>query len=293
MLQIIQPVIKDMDTLLIRRFLPNAPIRNIGPWVFFDHAGPKKFAAGEGLDIRPHPHIHLATVTYLFSGQILHRDSLGVQQVIYPGDLNLMVAGHGIVHSERTPYALRKEEHTLETLQLWHALPKEQEERAPAFYHYSSKETPTGYEEGVTIKLLIGRAFGLHAPTKTFCQTLYAHIDFLEGAQWILPAQSAQEIALYIHSGSLTIENKKKKQQVHYKTGTLCILESMYVHHLTALEKTKVIFIGGESLGRRYIWWNFIARSEKRIQKAQEDWEKGAFPKIPSDSSDYISLPKK
>jgi len=174
----LKPGVKDLGGFSVRRTLPSRQQRKVGPWIFFDHAGPAHFAAGEGIDVRPHPHINLATVTYMFEGQFLHRDSIGSVQLIKPGDINLMVAGKGIVHSERTPPEIRKTAHSLHALQLWLALPEADEEIDPAFYHYPASELPTTEIDGVNIRVMMGSAYGLTSPVKTFAETLYveAHL---------------------------------------------------------------------------------------------------------------------
>ncbi|PLX98497.1 MAG: hypothetical protein C0623_12545 [Desulfuromonas sp.] len=280
---IIEPHEKDLGGFTVRRCLPAPERKMIGPFIFFDHAGPATFASGEGIDVRPHPHINLATITYLFSGEILHRDNLGMVQSIRPGEINLMIAGKGIVHSERTPPQIRSGGHTLHALQLWIALPEKDEETDPSFHHYESDELPTLEEDGVSLRLMIGAAYGLKSPVRTFSPTLYIEATMAENARLQLP-NDTNERGLYIISGQV-------------RTGKhLLQPEQMYVFdqsaeiELEAVETTRLVIIGGEPLGVRKIYWNFVSSRPERIEQAKQDWQDNKFPGVPGET-EFIPLP--
>lgn len=256
----------------------------MGPWIFFDHAGPAQFGPGEGVDVRPHPHINLATVTYFFEGQFMHRDSLGNVQAIKPGDINLMVAGRGIVHSERTPEALRKNGSTMHALQLWLALPEKDEEIAPAFYHYDSADLPQLDVGGVQVRVMMGRAFGLTSPVKTFAETLYFEADLKDGQLLILP--DAEERAVYVARGEVEIDG------VVVPEFTMAVLNQREGLGLHARANSRIVLIGGENVGQRHIWWNFVSSRKERIEQAKRDWKDGKFPVVPDDMNEFIPLPE-
>lgn len=280
---VLKPGVKDLGGFSVRRALPSRQRRKVGPWIFFDHAGPAHFEAGDGIDVRPHPHINLATVTYMLEGQFLHRDSIGSVQVIKPGDINLMVAGSGIVHSERTPPDIRSGKHSLHALQLWLALPEEDEETEPAFYHYPAADLPTTEIDGVSLRVLMGAAYGLKSPVKTFAETLYVEADIKAGQSLTLP--QAEERAIYMAQGSATLNGTTLEE------FTMAILDDSDPLTLHATRDTRVAVIGGEKLSERHIDWNFVSSSKERIQKARADWKEGRFAKVPGDEEEFIPLP--
>ncbi len=280
---VLKPGVKDLGGFSVRRTLPSRLQRKVGPWIFFDHAGPAHFAAGEGIDVRPHPHINLATVTYMFEGQFLHRDSIGSVQVIKPGDINLMVAGKGIVHSERTPPELRKREHSLHALQLWLALPEADEEIDPAFYHYAAEELPTTEVNGVALRVMMGSAYGLTSPVKTFAETLYVEANLKAGQSLTLPM--AEERAVYMAKGVVTSSGTEIEE------FTMAILDQRQGFTVEAKTDARLALIGGEKLSERFIDWNFVSSSKERIQQAREDWKEGRFHKVPEDDEEFIPLP--
>lgn len=276
---------KDLGGFSVRRLLPYAKQRMVGPWIFFDHIGPVNFPAGEGINVRPHPHINLATVTYLFDGEILHRDSLGNTQAIRPGDINLMVAGSGIAHSERETDEVHNQPHSLHGLQLWHALPKDAEETEPSFTHYSAQGIPSVSVNGVAVRVMMGEAYGATSPVTTFGETLYAEARLQEGDTLTLP--DAEELALYIVHGSLSLGGSPA-----LKAQQMAILESGKSYSATAHEETLLVMIGGAPLGERYIEWNFVSSRKARIEQAKQDWKQGKFPKVPGDEKEFIPLPE-
>lgn len=275
--------VKDLGGFSVRRTLPSRHQRKVGPWIFFDHAGPAQFDPGEGVDVRPHPHINLATVTYMFEGEFLHRDSICSVQVIKPGDINLMVAGKGIVHSERTPPELREAGHTLHALQLWLALPEADEEVDPAFYHYPAAELPTTEVDGVKLRVMMGSAYGLTSPVKTFAETLYVEAHLKKGQSLTLAA--AEERAIYLAKGSVTLNGTDLEE---FSMAVLTTDDQLAV---TATTDTRLALIGGERLSERFIDWNFASSSKERIQKARQDWKEGRFDTVPEDEEEFIPLP--
>ncbi len=280
---ILKPREKDIGEFSVRRALPFIQQRSIGPWVFFDHFGPVSFKPGEGINVRPHPHINLATVTYLFEGEIYHRDSLGNSLPIHPGAINLMVAGKGITHSERTREELRASGYDLHGLQLWHALPEEYEEVDPAFYHTPAEDIPETEIGGVTIRVMMGTAYGLTSPVKTFSETLYIEADMPDGASLDLPV--TEELGIYVVKGEGVIG------------GTSAPINAMTVmkpgaHTITAQGNTRLAMIGGRPLGRRYLDWNFVSSRKERLEQAKADWKAGRFDKVPGDEEEYIPLPE-
>ena len=282
--RIVSPRLQDLGGFNVRRLLPNADRRMVGPWIFFDHFGPIDFVPGPGIDVRPHPHINLATVTYLFAGEIVHRDSLGSLQPIRPGDINLMVAGKGIVHSERESAEARASKRRLHGLQLWLALPLAEEENDPDFIHYSGDDLPTTAVDEVAIRVMIGSGFGLTSPVKTFGQTLYAEADVPAGRAIVLP-QDVDELAVYVVSGAL----RSSGDQLPEYTMALCRPD----HKITLAAKTdaRIAIIGGANPGMRHIWWNFVSSRRERIEQAKRDWGQGRFAKIPGDEDEFIPLP--
>lgn len=281
---IIEPRDKDLGGFSVRRSLPTTQRRMVGPWIFFDHMGPAEFPAGQGINVRPHPHVNIATVTYLFEGEILHRDSLGSVQAIRPGDINLMVAGSGIVHSERERPEVTAISHRLHGLQLWLSLPEAHEEMDAAFHHYPAADIPTATVEGVPVRVMMGTAFGITSPVRTFADTLYVEATLQPGQTIALP--DAEERAVYVAQGSLQVR------------GTIIPEHAMAIFTdaagvvLEATEESRIAIIGGEHLGERFIEWNFASSRKERIEQAKRDWKQGRFPKVPGDDIEFIPLPE-
>lgn len=281
---VIMPRDKDLGGFSVRRALPNARRRMVGPWIFFDHMGPADFPAGKGINVRPHPHVNLATVTYLFEGEILHRDSLGSLQLITPGDINLMVAGRGIVHSERERPEVTAEPHRLHGLQLWLALPEPDEETEPAFYHYPSAEIPAVTVAGVPVRVMMGSAYGRTSPVRTFADTLYVEAHLQAGQTLVLP--DAEERAVYVASGKL------KARDTEMPEHSLAILGDLPGVVLEAASESRIAIIGGERMTPRFIEWNFVSSRKARIEQAKADWAAQRFPKVPGDAEEFIPLPE-
>lgn len=273
---------KDLGGFSVRRCLPDANRKMVGPWIFFDHFGPVDFAAGEGIDVRPHPHIGLATVTYLFAGEIVHRDSLGYVQTIRPGEINLMIAGKGIVHSERTGLELRAKGHKLHGLQTWLALPDDYQETESAFYHYGDDEIPVSHKDGVSFRVLMGEAFGLKSPVLTYSETLYAEVRLAADATLQLPCYS--EIAVYVVSGELSCAEQ------NVRLGELIVLDDFESSSLHATTDVRIAIFGGDPVGHRHIWWNFVSNSTQRIEHAAQQWRRREFKPVPGDD-EFIPLP--
>lgn len=275
---------QDLGGFSVRRLLPHQTQRAVGPWVFFDHMGPAQFAPGEGINVRPHPHINLATVTYLFAGEILHRDSLGSLQAIRPGDLNLMIAGRGIVHSERETEAAKQQTRDLHGLQLWLALPEASEEVEPEFIHYPSASLPALTLQGVPARVLIGTAYGVNSPVKTLSPTLYVEADLKAGQGLALP-EGVPELGIYVASGQLQLGEQS------LDTYTLTTLDSPYEGEVVAQSDSRIAMIGGAPLGKRYMWWNFVSSRKERIEEAKLEWQNQGFPLVPGDEQEFIPLP--
>jgi redox-sensitive bicupin YhaK (pirin superfamily) len=276
---------KDLGGFFVRRVLPFASHRMVGPWIFFDHMGPAEFAPGLGVNVRPHPHINLATVTYLFDGQILHRDSLGSNSVISPGDVNLMVAGKGIVHSERESPVEMAKTRNLEGLQLWLALPEADEETDPAFFHYDSDQIPAFNDNGIAVRVMMGSAYGLKSPVKTYADTLYAEAKMKYGARLQVP-MAVEERAIYVCSGELGVEG------LRLPAYAMAVLKPKAHVQLQCLSNdVHFVIVGGETLTERHIYWNFVSSRPERIEQAKADWKAGRFPKVPGDDVEFIPLP--
>lgn len=281
---LVKPRDKDLGEFTVRRTLPTRQLKMVGPWVFFDHMGPAEFAPGSGINVRPHPHINLATVTYLFEGEILHRDSLGSLQAIRPGDVNLMVAGKGIVHSERERPEVTASHHRLHGLQLWLALPTADEEIAPSFHHYPSAEIPMVEVDGVPVRVIMGHAYGARSPVKTHSETIYIEARLKAGQSLMLP--DADERALYVIEGSLNAGGTLLSQY------TMAVFTAETGIKVTAEEDCLLSLIGGKPLGKRYMEWNFISSRKARVEQAKVDWENGNFPLVCGDEDEFIPLPK-
>ncbi len=268
----------------VRRLLPHAQCRMVGPWIFLDHIGPVQFDAGQGIDVRPHPHINLATVTYLFDGELLHRDSLGNVTSIRPNEINLMVAGRGIVHSERTAPELRAQGHSLHGLQLWLALPDTHEEMPPAFYHFEADQLPKTEVQGVPVRVMMGNAYGVSSPVPTYSPTVYLEAQLQAGQSLTLPAEIAEQ-AVYVAKGQLRLHNTEL--HAHH----LAVFHTAQNVTVTATENTQLAIIGGDPVGKRFIWWNFVSSRAERIEQAKADWQTGQFPAVP-DEVEWIPLPE-
>lgn len=284
-MQLITPKPRDLgEGFLVRRALPSLERRAVGPFIFLDEMGPAAFAPGQGLDVRPHPHIGLATVTYLFEGAILHRDSLGSEQVIRPGDVNLMVAGRGIVHSERSPPP--RADARLHGMQFWLALPKALEETDPAFLHYPAAVLPRWREGAAAVELLIGEAFGRSSPVRADHPTLYLSLAFEAAGGLTLPAPP-EECAVYVAQGALTVAG------VEVGAGRLAVLERGVAPQLEAAGPARAILFGGAALdGPRHLWWNFVSSRAERIEQAKADWRAQRFAAVPGET-EFIPLPER
>jgi redox-sensitive bicupin YhaK (pirin superfamily) len=273
-----------IDGIPVGRVLPSATRELVGPFMFFDHLGPGELAPGAAIDVRPHPHINLATVTYLFEGELVHRDSLGSDQTIRPGAVNWMTAGRGIVHSERTPQALRRGGSRIHGLQLWVALPKDLEETEPSFRHYAAESLPSISRGGVNVRVLAGAAYGVTSPVETFSPLFYVEAFMPKGTRLTLP--QAQERAAYVVEGAVACDTQRAE------AGRMLVFRPGSAPVLHAESTVRVALIGGAPMdGPRQIWWNFASSSKERIEVAKRDWREGRFPKVPGDETELIPLP--
>lgn len=280
---VLKPKVKDLGEFTVRRVLPALEKQMVGPFIFFDHMGPAEFPPGEGIAVRPHPHIGLATITYLFEGEIMHRDSLGYVQPIRCGAVNLMTAGSGIVHSERAGEDLG-ETSRLHGIQSWMALPEEKEELAPAFDHYPADTLPEFAEGDALMRLIMGEAFGHVSPVKCYSPTVYLECLLPAGGSVTVP-NGFEELAAYVVTGTVRIDGKA------YAEGTMAISRPGRDVGLTAEADSRIMFIGGLHLGRRHIWWNYVSSSKARIEQAKLDWKNGAFAEVPGET-EFIPLPE-
>jgi redox-sensitive bicupin YhaK (pirin superfamily) len=282
---ILSPPLRDLgDGFQVKRALPAAQRRTVGPFVFFDQMGPAQFKPGVGLDVRPHPHIGLATVTYLFDGEIMHRDSLGTVQAIRPGEVNWMIAGSGIVHSERTDALRRGGASTLAGIQCWVALPREREEMAASFSHHAADELPAIEDENVSMHLIAGSFQGVKAPVSTLSEMFYADARLGANARLSIAAEH-EERAIYVVDGQVNVGGQD------LQTGKMAILTAGHVVTVLATSAAHIMLLGGAALdGPRHLWWNFVSSSPERIQQAKEDWRAGRFDRVPGDD-EYIPLP--
>lgn len=279
------PNAKDIGGFQVRRALPTAKRRLVGPFIFFDRMGPAILRAGQAMDVRPHPHIGLSTVTYLFDGNIRHRDSLGTEMVIQPGDVNLMTAGRGIVHSERTPEELRGAPMSVSGLQTWLALPDGKEEVAPVFENTAALLLPEIDAEGVSGRVVIGDFQGLRSPVRADTETLYADLTLAPGASVKIPAD-AEERAIYTLDGDVSISGDRfpAERLLVFRPGDEIVVSSERGAHF--------MLFGGASLGSpRHIWWNFVSSSKERIEQAKQEWKTGRFDIVPGDEEEFIPLP--
>jgi redox-sensitive bicupin YhaK (pirin superfamily) len=279
---IIEPRSTDLGEFTVRRALPSRERRMVGPFVFFDHMGPAEFPPGKGIAVRPHPHIGIATITYLFEGEIMHRDSLGVVQPIQAGAVNLMVAGRGIVHSERAGADLAVLSH-LHGIQSWIALPVADQECEAAFTHYSAKELPEVDIGGARVRIIMGAAYSERSPVQTFSDTLYLDCVLDAGAELALPVDM-EELAFYVAVGSVVAGEET------INTGVMAVACPGHGLALRALVSSRVMVIGGANIGSRFIEWNFVSDSRERIERAKQDWRDGRFPHVPGDD-EFIPLP--
>lgn len=287
---IVVPRTHDIGNFEVRRALPTAKRRMVGPFIFWDQMGPGFIPAGQGLDVRPHPHIGLATVTYLFDGEILHRDSLGSVQPIRPGEVNWMTAGSGIAHSERTEASQRSQGKSLSGIQSWVALPERYEEIAPDFAHYAADSMPVIEDHGVWARLIAGELWGACSPVRALSETIYAEILLTPGSSIPIPA-AHPERALYLSSGAIEIAGDRHAVGDD-NTGILLVLRDGDEITIRAETAARVLLFGGEPMeGPRYIWWNFVSSSKERIEDAKADWKAGRFQKVPGES-EFIPLPE-
>ncbi|MGH8172614.1 MAG: pirin family protein [Rhodanobacteraceae bacterium] len=282
---VIEPRLHDLgDGFIVRRLLPFRLRRQVGPFVFFDHFGPVDLAAGRGMDVRPHPHIGLATLTYLYEGAIGHRDSLGVDQVIRPGDVNWMTAGRGIVHSERTPAPERASGHRLHGVQTWLALPLESEDAEPEFHHHAAATLPETERDGVRLRVIAGTAFGMESPVRVFAPTLYVDATFEAGSVLELPTEH-EERAVYVLDGELLVDGQL------LAPGHMHVLAGGRDVEVRAQSDARALICGGAALdGERLLWWNFVASSPDRIERAKAAWGEQRFGTVPGET-EFIPLP--
>ncbi|MEQ1801512.1 MAG: pirin family protein [Gammaproteobacteria bacterium] len=282
---LIRPRERDLGGFSVHRVLPGGPRQMVGPFIFFDAMGPATFAPDTGVDVRPHPHIGLATVTWLFEGELLHRDSLGFTQVIRPGEVNWMTAGSGIVHSERTPPENRRRPSRLHGIQSWVALPKHAEETAPEFHHHAAGDLPALDADGVRLRVIAGTLLGLTSPVRTFSAMGYGALELATGARCQLPAEH-EERAVYLVDGELAIDGES------VPAGACAILLPGRTVELLATAPSRCMVLGGEPAdGPRHIWWNFVSSSAARLEQARRDWKLGRFTPVPGES-EFIPLPE-
>jgi redox-sensitive bicupin YhaK (pirin superfamily) len=302
---VISPRPRDLGGFEVRRVLPSPARRSVGPFVFWDQMGPAALGVGRGIDVRPHPHIGLATITYLFEGEIMHRDSLGSEQVIRPGEVNWMTAGRGIVHSERTPPALRTTGSALSGIQAWVALPRAQEETEPSFVHHPAADLPlvegtaspaadpsaplpagrhTHAGDGVRVRVLVGSIYGRESPVRAPSPMFYADAALRPGASLRLPAEH-EERAIHVAAGRLRVADET------FSSGQLLAFRPGDEIVVTAEDDARILLLGGAPLdGPRHVWWNFVSSSQERIEQAKADWKGGRFPPVPYET-EFIPLP--
>jgi redox-sensitive bicupin YhaK (pirin superfamily) len=289
---VIVPRARDIGGFEVRRALPAPGRRMVGPFIFFDQMGPAEFLTGQGIDVRPHPHVGLATVTYLFRGEVLHRDSLGTKQVIHPGAVNWMVAGRGITHSERTAPEVRERPHELFGIQTWVALPEAHEDEAPSFSHHARHDLPELADGGATMRLILGHAYGERAPAIVFSDTFYVDLALSPGASAPLP-DDHEDRGLYVVEGEVVVAGDR------FEAGRMLVFRPGDRITLVGGEHgCRLIALGGATLGPRFIWWNFVASSSERIEAAKDawrkaNWGKGRFDLPPDDHDEFIPAPEK
>ncbi|MBB5519173.1 pirin family protein [Amphiplicatus metriothermophilus] len=293
---VIRPRTRDLGGFTVGRVLPFAKRRMVGPFIFFDEMGPADFPAGAGIDVRPHPHIGLATVTYLFEGEIRHRDSLGFDQIIRPGDVNWMTAGRGIVHSERTDAGLRAKGRRLHGIQSWVALPEAHEEAEPAFHHHPKASLPVVEGKNIRLRLIAGRAYGETSPVKTFSEMFYLAGQAESGAALALPEDHAER-ALHLVSGALDVNGTR------IEAGRMLVFRDGAAPDIRVADgggPARFMLLGGAPLGLRHIWWNLVSSSQDRIEQAKRDWARSAEAgfrnapfALPPDEREFIPLPER
>lgn len=283
----LQGRVRDVSGSKVRRALPSVQRRAIGPFLFLDHFGPEELPAGTGVDIPPHPHIGLATVTYLFEGQILHRDSLGSERLIVPGDVNWMVAGRGIAHSERTPVELRANGSRSHGLQLWVGLPRDREDRDPSFAHHAKSTLPVLVRDGVELRVVAGTAFGQTSPVEIDSPLFYVSAQMPRGTSLRIPAEDPER-AVYVVSGAVECEGAV------FETASLLVLREGKEPTLNATSDALLMLFGGAPLdGKRIMWWNFVSSDPQKIERAKRDWKEGRFEKVAGDEIDFVPLPER
>ncbi|MBL0925267.1 MAG: pirin family protein [Sphingomonadaceae bacterium] len=283
---VITPTTHDLGAFEVRRTLPSRPRTMVGPFIFVDQFGPAHFDVGKGMDVRPHPHINLATVTYLFEGAIDHRDSLGTHATIRPGALNLMTAGRGIVHSERTPQLERASGSPISGMQTWLALPDGKEEIDPAFEHVGKDDLPLIENNGVSARVIMGSLWGATAPTTQHAATIYSDILMNAGASIPIDAEADERAAL-VALGNASLDGEP------LETHSLYVLKPRQAMMLRAESDCRVMLLGGEAFNTpRHVWWNFVSSSRERINQAKADWKSGTFPLVPGDDEEFIPIPK-
>ena len=282
---VLTPRAKNIGAFEVKRALPARRKQMIGPFIFFDQMGPTVFSGDTAMDVRPHPHIGISTITWLFEGEIQHRDSLGFDITIRPGEVNWMTAGSGIVHSERSPQSQRNVNAPLGGIQSWVALPLDCEEMAPAFNHYSADQIPHYSDDDLQISLIAGKAFGQSSPVVTQSATLYAELNLSSGKSFVIP-DLAEERGLYIYKGELQIAG------LNYSEGSMLVLSPEIDVEILAIRTTKVMLLGGDKMeGPRHLYWNFVSSSKARIDQAKDDWRNGRFAGVAGDD-EYIPLPE-
>ena len=285
--QVIVPRTVDLGDFAVRRALPSARTRMVGPFLFFDHFGPAEFRAGNGLDVRPHPHIGLATVTYLFDGEIMHRDSLGTAVAIRPGEVNWMTAGRGIVHSERTRPERRVDHEPIHGLQMWVALPAAREEMDAAFAHHDTAEFPVVKDNGKNVRVVVGSLYGAASPVPVVHETIFGDVRLQAGSTLPLDPDH-EERAIYVIDGTVDISGDK------FEPGRLLVFKPGDPVAIAAKTDAHFVILGGAPMdGPRHIWWNFVSSRKERIEQAKAEWKAGHFGKVPGDEIEFIPLPDK
>ncbi|MEM7610988.1 MAG: pirin family protein [Pseudomonadota bacterium] len=282
---VLTPRARDLGDFNVRRVLPDGRHPMVGPFVFFDHMGPAEFPPGHGIDVRPHPHINLATVTYLFEGELFHHDSLDARQNIEPGAVNWMTAGRGIVHSERSSPESRASHMRIHGIQSWIALPKDDEECEPAFWHHPANTLPQWSHDGIQMRLIAGRAFGYESPVYVFSPMFYVDCNAIASGHVTLPSDYTERAA-YIASGQVTVDGQS------FDEGQMLVFTAGANATLAIAEGSRIMLLGGEPLSEpRHLWWNFVSSRLERIEQAKQDWREGRFDSVPGDD-EFIPLPE-
>lgn len=283
---IIDAKLRDLGGFHVRRVLPSMAKRNVGPFIFVDHMGPAEFPPGDGINVRPHPHIGLATVTYLYEGEILHRDSVGSEQAIVPGDINWMTAGSGIVHSERVSAERRRTGGRLHGLQVWVALPREHEETEPSFFHHPASTIPSGAHGGCQIRVLVGTVFGVTSPVQSLASLFYVDVAMPAGQELEVPLDYAER-AVYVAQGTIECGTEQAAP------GRMLVFAPGATVRLRSTSDARVMLLGGAPLDApRHLFWNFVSSSKDRLERAKQDWKQRRFHTIPGDDTEFIPLPE-